>query len=278
MPGRSRLAVGIGASGTIAALGWRRGALSASGAAGAVAVGTAAYAAGGVRWAAPMVGFFALSSALSRLGGERKVALQEVAAKGARRDLGQVLANGGVPLALAVLALRRGAAEQRWPAYLGALAAVNADTWSTEIGALSARPPRSILTGRPVRPGASGGVTPLGLGAAVAGGLAIGGIGAIGSGRRSGGGLPPSAAAALGAAAGLGGSLVDSLLGATLQRVYRCPRCGVETERRVHCCGTPTLPARGVAVVDNDVVNGLCALAGAAIGLAVARLVAQRGA
>ena len=54
-------------------------------------------------------------------------------------------------------------------AALGALAASAADTWATEIGSLATRPPRSILTLRPVPAGTSGGVNLLGMLAMVAG-------------------------------------------------------------------------------------------------------------
>src|SRR3712207_7774167 len=54
-------------------------------------------------------------------------------AKGARRDLAQTLANGGVATA-AVLWGRAQPASPWLPALVGALATVNADTWATELG------------------------------------------------------------------------------------------------------------------------------------------------
>lgn len=259
-----RAVLGAGAAGAVAVAGWWRGALTADGTAAAVAVGTPVFAVGGGRWAAVLVGFFTLSSALSQVGRERKAAMAAVASKGSRRDAGQVLANGGVAAGAAVVAGITGKPEAAFPAFLGAMAAATSDTWATEIGLLSRRPPRSIVTWRQVRPGLSGGVTPLGLAAAAAGGATIGLIGSLGR--------PLRELVALGTLAGLAGSLADSVAGATVQGVYRCPRCGEETERRVHSCGTPTIPARGVAWIDNDMVN----LIGSAVGAITALVLARR--
>jgi uncharacterized membrane protein len=69
------------------------------------------------------------------------------------------------------------------------------------------------------------------------------------------------------AAAGLAGSMFDSLLGATVQAIYRCPSCAKETEKHPrHSCGTPTERIRGLASINNDVVNLACSAAGALIG------------
>lgn len=254
----TRLTAGVILAGGIALAGWRAGALTGGGALAAVGVGAAVFGAGGRRFVPPMLGFFGLSSALSHLGTERKRALAEVAAKGERRDAGQVLANGGVPALLALASAAGG--RDVFSGYLGALAAVNADTWSTELGGLSRRAPRSLATGKLVAPGTSGGVTALGLAGALAGGAVVGALG-----RRT------WRSVLLGTLAGLAGSLVDSLLGATVQRVSWCPVCGKETERAVHGCGTPTEYRRGYPWLDNDRVNLLASLSGALAGCALSR-------
>src|SRR4051812_36073439 len=85
------LSLGLGA--LIAALGYKRGALSVTGAAAATAVGAATFGFGGLPASLALVGFFVSGSALSR----RKAVTGEVAAaKGHRRDAFQVFANGGV--------------------------------------------------------------------------------------------------------------------------------------------------------------------------------------
>lgn len=265
-----RVMLGTAAAGAIGWTGWRRRALSGSGGVGAALVGSAVFGGGGPRWAAVLIAFFTGSSALSRLGASRKAALQSVAAKGSRRDAAQVLANGGVGAALGLAAARSDQAAL-FPAFVGAMAAVNSDTWSTEIGSLSRWAPRLITSGRPVPPGTSGGVTPLGLVAALSGGAAIGAVGGLAVLTDRSGRMSARRMVVLGAGAGLAGSLADSLLGATVQQVFYCPCCGVETERRVHTCGQATERLRGLTWVDNDVVNALASVVGAAVGAVIAR-------
>ncbi len=269
-----RLALGLLISAAIAGAGVWRQALTWSGVAGAVVVGTLIFAFGGLAWAIPMVAFFVAGSALSALGRERKRALDAVAAKGAQRDLVQVLANGGAATWLALAAGSTGRAALLFPAYLGVLAAVTADTWSTEIGGLSRRPPRLVTTLAVVPPGTSGGVTPLGLLAAAAGGLCIGAIGWLSlllDAELT--GLEPFHALALGALAGLAGSLADSVLGATVQEVRWCPVCRIATEAALHRCGAPAVPHRGWPRLNNDAVNFLASLIGIPIGTLVVALV-----
>src|ERR671935_2639186 len=225
----------------------RRHALSSSGAGGATAVGTAIFGAGGLRAAALLALFFGSSTALSRRG----------AAAGPERTLAQVLANGGLPAALAVCAHVR-PAPRLGAAYAGALAAANADTWATEVGALNPAAPRLITSGRRVPRGVSGAVTPLGTLASLAGALLIG-AGHAALTRH------PAAALRLGVA-GLAGALADSVLGATLQAVYVCPGCGQRTEDRRHAHGSaaPALTlVRGLPLVTNDTVNLCASLVGA---------------
>ncbi|MDH7489915.1 MAG: DUF92 domain-containing protein [Anaerolineae bacterium] len=259
-----RFIMGLALSLLIGGLGYRRGALSASGVAGAVLVGTAVFAFGGWGWGVLLVLFFASSSALSRFRARAKERVAEKFAKGTRRDLGQALANGGLGALLAV-------ASTLWPsplwfaAFVGAMAAVNADTWATEVGVLATRPPRLISTGRRVPPGTSGGVSLLGTAAALAGAACIGAVAALCA--WAVGMAAPGAYLPGGAVSGLAGALADSLLGATVQGIYWCPACGKETERRMHACGTPTQPLRGRAWLSNDWVNFAASLVGAGVGV-----------
>lgn len=248
----------------IAALAWRAGALSGSGAFGATLTGGLIFGLGGLPWAALLLTFFISSSLLSRLFGRSKAALSEKFSKGSRRDWGQVLANGGLGALLAVVPPLF--PDQVWPwlAFCGAMAAVNADTWATEIGVLSRFQPRLITTGKPVERGASGGVSLLGYAAVLGGSGLVGVVAALFS--PPGQALPALAACLLG---GLAGSTFDSLLGATVQSIYYCPACQKETERYpLHTCGTVTQPLRGWRWLDNDLVNFACSLVGALVAAA----------
>ncbi len=235
------------------------GSLSPNGVFGAVLVGTLTLGFGGWPWGVALVAFFVSSSLLTRYRAERKRSLVDLQAKGGRRDLGQVLANGGVGALLAILSALY--PHPLWSAaFAGALSAATADTWATEIGALSPRPPRLLTTGRPVAAGTSGGVTLWGLEAAAGGALFIGltlFLAGWGLGDTLSWTLVP-----LALLGGLAGSTADSLLGATLQGLYRCPSCGKETERRRHC-GRPTTLVRGFSWLTNDGVNLFSTLVGA---------------
>jgi uncharacterized protein (TIGR00297 family) len=240
--------------GGVALVAYRRRTLTADGAVGAAVIGCIVHAQGGAPATGALLAFFGSSSALSRLGHARKASAPLAQAKGARRDVWQVLANGGVAALSIGLGRQRGSGG-----FVGALAAAAADTWATELGLLAKREPRLITTLRPVIAGTSGGVTLKGLAASVGGTLLVGATWSV-----LGGGRPGVRGAVL---AGLGGSLVDSFLGATIQAVYRCPTCGALTESETHApCGQPTELVRGKAWVTNDTVNALATLAGCALG------------
>ncbi|MCA1644090.1 MAG: DUF92 domain-containing protein [Chloroflexi bacterium] len=243
---------------------WRR-ALTLDGAVGAALIGCIVFARGGWPCAGALLTFFGSSSLLSRLGERRKQARPMAQAKGPRRDLWQVLANGGVATLSLGWGPRRGGRG-----FVGALAAAAADTWATELGLLARHQPRLITTLRPVAAGTSGGITLEGLAASLGGALVVGSTwSGLGGGRQ---GVP------LALVAGLGGSLMDSLLGATFQARYRCPVCSILTEERVHrTCGRPTELVHGHAWMTNDTVNALATLCGACIAASFRQRERQAG-
>jgi uncharacterized protein (TIGR00297 family) len=254
-----QLLIGVLLAVLIALVAWRAGALSISGAWAAVVTGGLIFGLGGLTWAVLLLTFFISSSALTRAFSKRKANLEEKFSKGSQRDWGQVLANGGLGALLVVGYAIPPHYAWLWLAYAGAMAAVNADTWSTELGVLSEIPPRMITTRQKVERGTSGGITVAGILAAL-GGAAVIGIAAIlfSSSQR---GLAVLAIIILG---GLAGSLFDSVLGATVQAIYWCPTCSKETERHpLHTCGSRTQQIRGLSWINNDVVNFACSVMGA---------------
>lgn len=252
-----RALAGVAIATLIALLARRARSLSPSGAYAAIGIGTLAIAAGW-GWGALLVAYFVLSSALSRIGLARKARrLGGVVEKGGERDATQVIANGGVFAAAALLFLVRPDLPHLATFAAGALAASAADTWATEVGTLAGGTPRSIVSLRPLPVGLSGGVTAAGTLASVAGAGVIAVI-AVAL------GWPAESALPI-AAGGVAGSLADSLLGALVQGRRRCPRCDAPTERRVHDCDTATVHAGGLERVGNDAVNLVASLAGAAV-------------
>lgn len=252
---------------------WKARSLSISGAVAATLLGTVVFGLGGLVWAILLMVFFITSSGLSHVFKKKKLALDEKFSKGSQRDAGQVLANGGIAGFFVILHLFYPHQIFPWLGFAGALAAANADTWATELGVLSSAGAVLITSGKPVEKGTSGGVSFFGTLAAFCGA-----------------GLLALAAAFLStmavalpfpwekvffiimgiSLAGLLGSLVDSLLGATIQAIYRCPVCDKETEKHpLHSCGTPTTLVRGLGWLDNDWVNIGCTLVGGLLGLLI---------
>ena len=237
--------------------------LTAGGAVAATMLGTVIFGLGGWQWAVLLLTFFILSSALTRAFGGSKSSAEEKYAKGGERDEMQVISNGGVACVFVVLHAFFPGAAWPWIGFAGALAAVNADTWATELGVLSPGRPRLITRlGTQVEKGTSGGVSLVGTGASLLAAAVIGALAAWFS------GAAPGPILLDVASAGLIGSLVDSLLGATVQAMYFCPKHQKETEKHpLHACGTPTVHLRGWKWLDNDLVNVACAITGAGTAL-----------
>lgn len=261
-----RVVLGVLASACIAGYALRRGALSRSGAAGALGVGTVIWVGGGAPWFAVLFTFFVTSTLLGRVGRARKEAVKREFSKGDTRDVWQALANGGAAAACALgMAV---APSPLWAAaFLGAMATANGDTWATELGVLSRGEPISLLRLRRVPRGTSGAVSGLGLAATAAGALVVGAIAALAPASF---GITPLRALLVATVAGTAGALIDSLLGATLQAGFHCPACRRDCEADVHHCGTPAEHVRGARWFDNDLVNAAATVAGAALGAALA--------
>lgn len=246
----------------VAHLSYRARTLDRSGAVAALLVGTVTFGLGGWEWAVLLLTFFITSSALSRAFKLHKRETAEKYAKGGQRDASQVLGNGGIATLFATLHSFFPEAAWPWLGFAASLAAVNADTWATELGVLNPTAPRLITDlRRSVEKGTSGGVSWIGTLASLAGASLIGLEAAL---------LGPTGIHwnffAWITFAGLLGALFDSLLGATVQAIYYCPACQKETERHpVHSCGTMTTQIRGWRWLTNDVVNFACGAFGVGI-------------
>ncbi len=285
-----RLLFGLLFSTGVGLFAYRRRSLSRSGVAGAMVTGSVTVGMGDWAWGLSLIYFFVSSSLLSHFRShDKERTAADKFSKGSQRDILQVMANGGVATALALAHGLTGSQPTQallQAGYTGALATANGDTWATELGVLNTHQPRLITTGKPVPPGTSGGITLLGTCASAAGGLSLclvfwllEKVGTAVARPRP---FPPMnshiaqtgtpdglqlSLPVIGLLSGLAGSLADSLMGATIQAMYYCPTCEKETERRVHSCGTPTLPLRGIPWFDNDVVNFSATLFGALIGI-----------
>lgn len=255
----------------VAYLAYRAHSLDKSGALAATFVGTVIFGIGGWQWAVLLLTFFITSSGLSRAFKRRKTGLSEKFSKGHERDAGQVFGNGGLATLFAALHAFYPESILPWLGFAASLAAVNADTWGTELGVLNPTLPRLItdLTKR-VEKGTSGGVSLLGTLASLLGSAVIA--------------LPAVLLAPTGTLninylllitlAGLAGSLFDSLLGATVQAMYYCPADRKETEKHpLHTCGTQTVHVRGWKWLSNDWVNFACAAFGVLVALAAIPLI-----
>ena len=158
--------------------------------------------------------------------------------------------------------------DQLTLAYVAFFACCAGDTWASELGVLSTSHPRLIVAPwRKVPPGTNGGVSLVGLGASVAGGILMGflhglfvpgGIASLFS-------LPLLSSTTslvafgrevlvlslVGLMGGLGGSLLDSLLGATVQATYYDKK----DKKIVKKKGKHTEHVGGFGFLSNEMVN-----------------------
>lgn len=194
------------------ALATRRGWLTRPGVAAGLVVGAALLA--GTHAAGPilLVVFLASSSGLSRLRSDGS------------RNVCQVLANSVVPGTAALLAAF-GVLPCAGTAVAGAIAAVTADTWATEIGTTLRAPARLVTTWCRVPPGRSGAVSVAGTAAGFAGAATIALIASYLPAVAWGPALPAEFTPVL--VGGFVGLFVDSFLGATVES--RIPGINNET-------------------------------------------------
>ena len=235
-------------SGIIFLYAFRLKTLSASGTAGAFLMGVLVFGTNGIHGVVPLLTFFIFSSFISKIGNQKNT-------KESRRDIIQVLANGGVGT-LILLWNFFFPFDGAFLLFLGSVAAAAADTWATEIGYFSRSNPRQLLSFKRVEKGTSGGVTILGTFGSLLGTASIASVGLLL------GMHPENFWIIIGA--GFIGSFADSILGGTMQARFNCESCGKETEKREHC-GSIAQHVRGLNWMDNDMVNFINTIIGALI-------------
>lgn len=241
---------------TIAFLSYKLHLVTFGGSAAVFILAVIIYGIGRWNWTVPILAFFLLSSLLSRIGKTKKQNLERIVAKSEVRDEGQVFANGGVAGILVLLWYLFPGHFDIYYLFLASISAVTADTWATEIGTLSGRSPRSIITFKVEEPGTSGGVSLMGFVGGAAGSVIVIAISVPFSPVA----IPQSMFIKL-IAAGTIGSVCDSILGATVQARYKNNDMMI-TEQEQTGNIRHTL-VHGIRGIDNDLVNWACALCGA---------------
>lgn len=198
---------------------------------------------------------FASSSLLSKYKHAQKADMDKVVAKTGPRDALQAFANLGIAV-LCYMGYWWLGYEVLLFAFVGSVAASNADSWASEIGGLSTKVPVMITNFKPITKGISGGVTLLGTIGGLFGSLFISMLGycvLVSDGSVDLLWIP--------FISGIAGFMLDSLLGALLQAQYVDANNGI-TERSEN--GTLV---KGLAWMDNDLVNLICSFAGACTAL-----------
>lgn len=213
--------------------------------------------------------FFISAAVLSRIS---KRAIQfdvmVIHKKGDRRDAMQVYANGLMAL-IGALLYALNPSIVFLVMFGSAVGEAASDTFASEVGILSKTKPVSIITGRPMTPGLSGAISPLGLSSALLGAILIALCvwGCF---------LPMQAKSAAYASvialSAFSGCLLDSVLGATVQAHYYDEVHDRITEHSV--VDGRILPLqRGVRWVDNDVVNLISNVASAILGMSLVLII-----
>ncbi|NCC47081.1 MAG: DUF92 domain-containing protein [Bacteroidia bacterium] len=213
--------------------------------------------------------FFISAGVLSKIAKRAtQFDVMQIHKKGDRRDAMQVYANGLMALVAALLyALNPSIAFLVM--FGSAVGEAASDTFASEVGILSKTKPVSIITGRPMTPGLSGAISPLG--------LASGFLGAILVALCVWGCFLPmqiksTAYAFVIAISSFFGCLFDSVLGATVQAHYYDEKSDRITEHAV-VEGRKLPLQRGLRWVDNDVVNLVSNAVSAILGMSLVLII-----
>eukprot|EP00672_Neobodo_designis_P023650 CAMPEP_0174834122 /NCGR_PEP_ID=MMETSP1114-20130205/4643_1 /TAXON_ID=312471 /ORGANISM="Neobodo designis, Strain CCAP 1951/1" /LENGTH=284 /DNA_ID=CAMNT_0016068025 /DNA_START=29 /DNA_END=879 /DNA_ORIENTATION=- len=251
---------------------YRKGSLTNAGCVAAFFVGYASCAMGSIGFMS-LITFYLSCTFITKLGKSVKAKIEIGYNPKGHRTAWQVLCNGGVVVAMVCArwtlagdapgasswwSPRADPATDPWAKLLILLvvahnAACQGDTWSSELGVLSKSPPRLITQPwRHVPAGTNGGVTVVGLAAALAGGLLLGAGCIAGQWMRPVADVTARELMAVCVGASLGGTLVDSVLGALFQFSGVLPDGHIANQPMKgarHICGRAILSNNGVNVV-----------------------------
>ncbi len=169
--------------------------------------------------------------------------------KGNTRDMMQVLANAMMAILSALYYYNTGS-RAALIVFGSSLAEAASDTWAGEIGRMSIRPPFSIKTFRPVPRGMSGGVTLLGFAGGFAGSISTALLWVLFFRTEF-----PVLSFWIISLSGFAGCVIDSYLGATFQAIYHDVEANALTEEDTDSAGNKRPLVRGLAWLDNDIVN-----------------------
>ncbi|MFN0151490.1 MAG: DUF92 domain-containing protein [bacterium] len=208
----SRLPLALGVNIALAALAFAGRSVKPSGVVAGILIGGGIYLFLGHAGFLILFLFFVLGSGSSKLGYKRKAARGLAQEEGGRRGAKHAIANCGIGLFTAFLALATGHEALFALAFVAAFATAAADTVSSEIGQLLGKHPFLITTLRAVPPGTEGAVSVEGTVAGILASVAVGGVAlALG--------LVSITGVAVVVVAAFIGTTIESVLGATLEQL-----------------------------------------------------------
>ncbi len=253
----ARLAVGTIVCLLIGLLSYRKKLVDKSGLIAGMIVGVGIFTLGGWKLYVLILTFHLTAGFFTHYKYKEKLRRGVAEFKGGARRWSNVFANGLIPLVSASLEFMS-KKEIYLIAYMGSVSAGLSDTLSNEIGVLNPSPPRLITKlKKKVPPGTPGGVSPLGILTSFLSPLLIGILAVLLNVAR-----PEHIPIIM--SAGAAGSIIDSIVGGSIQAIYRCTQCGKLTEREFHC-GKKAILVRGSAKVNNHVVNLIMSVSGASV-------------
>lgn len=176
---------------------------------------------------------------------ERQKINNELTEKNGAKDIFQIIANVGTSTILIIIYYLTHN-NIFLVSFSCVMAESMADSLASDIGVLSKKKPLNILTFKRGEKGLSGNISGLGLIASLIGSIIIGLTFTIFKSSIN--------YFIIIVLCGFIGALIDSLLGATIQAKYQCPKCHKTTEKKSHCF-QPAVHIKGIKIINNDIIN-----------------------